>query len=264
MDKNTKFRVEGKYLVEIKQVINELVMKHQDIFGEKLLGVYVFGSLVTEDFDYGISDIDLLSIVSGELNADDLGRLDTIHSTFIEQHPEWENKIEISYLTPSQLRKHNPSHRFPVISPGEKLHFRTMDSDWILNRKSLYDSGVIVFGQDFKTLMDPVSELEFKSAIIKQASEWKEWIVGPEMKWQGNYQSYAVLTLCRLFYAYKNGVNCSKKKSAEWVKNEHPEWANVIDEAVERRKKDPGQNTEWKNKIEETKKFSREIFDLIK
>src|SRR5436189_78860 len=53
---------------EINHVLDILLAQIQAILGKKLVGVYLYGSLVTGDFDTEISDIDVLAALSSEID----------------------------------------------------------------------------------------------------------------------------------------------------------------------------------------------------
>ncbi|MEC0243253.1 nucleotidyltransferase domain-containing protein [Paenibacillus dokdonensis] len=59
----------------INALLHSLLAQIQDVFGDKLVGVYLYGSLVWGDFDYEISDIDLLAVLSSDVNEDELSAL---------------------------------------------------------------------------------------------------------------------------------------------------------------------------------------------
>src|SRR4051812_45976805 len=55
----------------INTLLTELVSEMEKVLGEKLVGLYLYGSLVTGDFDDDISDIDLLAVTSAHIDAND-------------------------------------------------------------------------------------------------------------------------------------------------------------------------------------------------
>ena len=83
--------------------------------GARLRGLYLYGSLVTGDFDSETSDVDLLAVTDGPLDAAELARLDAVHSVLVERHPAWLDRIEIAYIaaaartTPSRAASPPPS-----------------------------------------------------------------------------------------------------------------------------------------------------------
>jgi predicted nucleotidyltransferase len=52
--------------VDINQLLELLLSSMQKILGEKLVGLYLYGSLVIGDFDPTISDIDLVAALASD------------------------------------------------------------------------------------------------------------------------------------------------------------------------------------------------------
>ena len=48
---------------EVNKVLDKLLINIKDILIDKLVGLYLYGSLVWGDFDESVSDIDLLAAV---------------------------------------------------------------------------------------------------------------------------------------------------------------------------------------------------------
>ena len=53
---------------DVNRLLNTLLTRMQSILHDKLVGLYLYGSLVTGDFDHDISDIDLLTVTSVDID----------------------------------------------------------------------------------------------------------------------------------------------------------------------------------------------------
>ena len=73
-------------------------------FGDELAGLYLYGSLVSGDFVPGVSDIDLLAVITRDLNEADVAPLAALHAGIVRDHPEWNDQIEVAYLGKDGLR----------------------------------------------------------------------------------------------------------------------------------------------------------------
>ncbi len=73
------------------------------MLGDGLVGLYLYGSMVTGDFDDHISDVDLLAVITAPLNEDEFRRLDAVHRSVEQHHPEWSDRIEIAYPSKEAL-----------------------------------------------------------------------------------------------------------------------------------------------------------------
>ena len=216
---------------DINNLLNDLLSQIQKILGNKLTGFYLYGSLVWGDFDYDISDIDLLAALSSDLDDKEFTALEQMHKDFVNDHKEWDNRIEVQYLSSLGLKTYKTqSTKMAIISPGDPFHWTEVDMRWIMNWYFVQDYGVTLFGPDPKILIDPVSKEEFLQAVQDHARNWREYV--KHTKKSRGYQSYAILTICRALCAYKTGEQVSKKQAADWAKKELPEYATLIDNAL--------------------------------
>ena len=202
----------------------------RSVLGEHLVGVYLYGSLVAGDFDEGVSDIDLLAATTHPVDTQDLLRLEVMHDAFARDHPRWEGRIEVGYVSLQALQTFKTETReIAVISPGEPLHHKDAGRDWLINWYFVRERGVTLLGPPPEEIIAAVSKDEFLEAVRKQADDWGEWV---ETVRGRKGHAYAVLTLCRALYTHRNGEQVSKQRAAAWARRELPEWAKLIDDAL--------------------------------
>lgn len=110
---------------DINILLEDLLFQIKEILGERLVGFYLWGSLVWGDFDYGISDIDLLAATKTDLTEDEANHLKIMHEEFVEKYKEWNDRIEIAYMSLDALKTFK-TKRSPIgiISPGELFHLK--------------------------------------------------------------------------------------------------------------------------------------------
>ena len=215
---------------EIDKLLRHLLDQIQQILGEKLVALYLYGSLVTGDFDKGISDIDLLAVIASELEPQEFERLQQMHLEVIAKNPEWNDRLEIAYLSISALKTFRTQvSQIAVISPGEPFHFKEAGKDWLINWWVVREKGVTLFGPPPPALIEPISREEFLQTVQEHTQAWGEWVNQME-NLPG--QAYAILTLCRALYAAKNGEQVSKKEAALWAQVSYPQWATLIKKAL--------------------------------
>ena len=89
---------------EIDALLDELLSGIRVALGDRLVGLYLSGSLVIGDFDARISDIDLLAATSVDVDEADLDSLRQMHDGFAAHHPEWYDRIEVAYLSTTALQ----------------------------------------------------------------------------------------------------------------------------------------------------------------
>lgn len=258
-----KYSVEPKHYSEVDDLVHLLLAKHKEVLGEKLVGMYIFGSLVTGDFDYETSDIDTVITTSSDINEKELENLKKMHQEIAAKNKQWAGRIEVGYISQDNLRRYDPEYKQALISPGEPLHFRTVDSDWIINRYMLREKGIAVYGPQPDTVIEPISKEELKQAVKDLTQIWNEWITHIEVMRPRKYQAYSILTMCRHLYAFRNVDIVSKREATEWVKRELPEWASLIDNAVKWRADWRNENVDHEAALPETMEFLHFVIDQI-
>lgn len=215
---------------EIDRLLNELLAQMQQILDRKLVGLYLYGSLVSGDFIDGVSDFDLLAATAETIDAAEFDYLDHMQLDFVRRHPEWENRVEIAYASLDSLRTFKYQHsQIAVISPGEPFHFKDAGEDWSINWWVVREQGLVLYGPDPKTIIEPISHAEFIETVWDHARSWNEWVKESRHR---KAQSYVRLTMCRALYALTHGTQVSKNKAAQWVQQQYPEHKHLIDEAL--------------------------------
>jgi predicted nucleotidyltransferase len=217
----------------VNEVLFVLVKGILEILGNKVIGIYLFGSLSYEDFISNRSDIDLLVITNGLLSEQELEQIKVFHIKIEEDFKDWKERIESSY-TPLEMFKnklHINLYR-PYFGAGIFYPTASYGNEWLINNYLVYKHGITLVGPNIKTLIKPVDIKDVKKASIQDL--YKEWVPKiTDEKWleNGHYQSYLVLNLCRILHTVLHGEASSKSVSAEWVKKEFPQWKNLIQTA---------------------------------
>jgi predicted nucleotidyltransferase len=81
---------------DIEKLLGNLLYQMQRILDKNLIGLYLYGSLVTGDFDLEISDIDLLAVTSFDIDNKEFEQLRNIHNDLIANNPKWDDRIELN------------------------------------------------------------------------------------------------------------------------------------------------------------------------
>jgi predicted nucleotidyltransferase len=204
------------------------------------LSGYLYGSLPTGDFDPGISDIDLLAVTSADMNDTEFEGLRRTHMYFARDYPQWDDRIDVVYVSASALKDFRSARSLIVISPGEPFHVREDEplKDWLMNWYGVREWGLTLFGPAAIEIIPRITKDEFVQAIREYATYINQWVKRGQHR---KGQAYAILTMCRALYAHRYGENVSKKQAVLWAQQELPEWAGLIENALKWR-------TEWREK----------------
>ena len=246
---------------DINALLEQLVSNIHTILGDRLVGVYLFGSLVTGDFDRGSSDIDLLAATSADIDEREFEALLAMHNDFATRYAYWAGRIEVLYLSVMGLRTFRTQRsQIAVISPGEPFHIKDAGNDWLINWYTVREKGVALYGPSVETLIAPISKEEYIASVRNYVEAWKEYI---DESWARPSQAYAILTMCRALYAVTCGERVSKKRAALWAEKELPEWAELIQNALKWRENWRDQDVDHDATFAETKRFVYFMIDKI-
>lgn len=240
---------------DINEILNLLLSSVQEILGDQFIGMYLYGSLSSGDFNPETSDVDFLVVARDLLSGEKITELESMHQRLWASGLKRASRLEGAYIPQKDIRRYCPNNPpYPTINEG-KFYVDRHGSDWIIQRYVIREYGVVLAGPDPKTLIDPVTPDELRSAVLGILQEW--WF--PMLKdssWLrthgSNYHGFTVITMCRALHALKHGTIVSKPVAIRWAK-EHLEnrWHTLIDQAVDSQH---GQHSEF---LEETLDFIR-------
>jgi hypothetical protein len=241
-------------------LLERLLTQMQAILDDRLIGLYLYGSLVTGDFDDS-SDVDLLAVLSADLDPATFDSLDEMHQTIVANDPQWADRIEIAYLSQRALQtfRTRPSP-IGIISPGEPFHIIKAGIDWLMNWYNVRKRGVTLVGPSPDAFIEPISDDEYVRAVQAHMVMWPDWIAGDH---DLPFQSYTILTLCRGFYTIKSGEYVSKARAAAWAAQQYPMWAATIQNAVLWRQGRWAVDLDPAATLPETRRFVRFMVDQI-
>jgi hypothetical protein len=252
----TRFSVQLTPYSDVNQILDEVQRGIVGLLGDELVGFYLYGSLTYDGYTAGVSDLDLLAALNGDLNPGLIPPLTRMHEEIVARHPEWADRIEVIYISKQALQTYK-TQRSPiaVISPGEPLHFREEQAgdDWLMNWYLVLEHGQVISGPPAEEIIAQASMDEFIRSVREHARDWGLWI---DHLTTSKSRSYAVLTMCRTLYTDRNRTHVSKQVAADWVAKELPEFRGLIRDAVTLRVT-PHEEAEASGKVTmaETKRF---------
>lgn len=238
---------------DIESLLGSLLSRIQHVLPERLVGLYVYGSLTTGDFDPETSDIDLLAATSSDVSSTEFDALRAMHLDFARDNPVWDDRIDVQYLSVAALRTFRTQRsRVAIISQGEPFHMTEAGKEWLMNWYAVREEGVALFGPPAEALIAPITRDEFAACIRDYVVE-----VGDRTTEfsERKHQAYAILTMCRALYLHTTGERASKKQAALWAQDELPQWSGLIQSALTWREAWREQQTEPSATGSETIRF---------
>jgi predicted kinase len=220
---------------EVNSLLHMLLEDMQAILGERLVGLYLRGSLAQGDFDLASSDVDFLAVTDTDLPEAQLDRLRQMHAAIASSGHPFAQRLEGSYIPREAIRRYDPSStaRHPTIGTDWPFKLDVHGSDWVFQRAIVQERGVAVWGPPPHTLIDPISPQDLRAAVCDQLGLWwRSRLDDPDWMRPRDYQAYTVLTMCRVFYTLEHGALCSKPQAAAWAEVVYPQWKPIIERSL--------------------------------
>ncbi len=228
--------VEPTAYPEVNRVLNELYAGAKSALGAQFVGMYLFGSLTTGAFDEA-SDVDVLFVTDGPASDETFEALKSMHARVAELDVWCATQLEVSYIPQKAVRRFDPNDKlYPRLDRGrgEQLYWMSHESDWVVQRHLAREFGHPIEGPSLKELIDPVSPDELRAAMRPLLRNWLPYLGDPvEHVTHRGYQSYIVLTVCRVLYTIQTGEVATKPQAAEWaMQTLDPRWTPLIEHAI--------------------------------
>jgi len=220
---------------DVNAVLRQLLQGAQAVLGDQFVGLYLYGSLASGDFDPAHSDIDFVVVTANALTDETVAALKALHTRLAASSNPWAKKLEGTYLPQHALPRYDPDAApCPSVNEGE-FYLARHESDWIIQRYVLREYGVAVAGPPLHLLIEPVTPDDLRRAVQGILREWWQpmWECAEregdvERLRGGDYQAYAILTMCRALYTLCTGDFVSKPVAARWAQQELAQWQALI------------------------------------
>lgn len=220
---------------DVNQMLGILIENIQGVLGDQVYAMSLEGSLANGDFDED-SDIDFVVVTEGEIREETFRALREMHDRLQAVDSKWADQLEGSYLSKRGVRKYDPAFAlYPNMERGrgEQLKLWHHDEMWDIHRHILLKRGITIVGPEPKELIDPVPVENLRKAMRVILDGWAtEFLSNPGLMSTRGYQSYVVLSMCRILYTLAHGDIISKKAAARWASETLEErWQPFIESA---------------------------------
>jgi len=205
---------------DVNQTLAILHTSIKEVLKDDFVGLYLYGSLASGDFNPNSSDIDFVTVTKNVLTEAQVGELELMHNSLLATNKKWIQKLEGSYIAKEAFRRYDPNdqRKWPTLNE-KKFYTDSHASDWVMQRYIVREMGVVIEGPDPKELIDPVSAEDIKNAVRDLVNGWWTYLVNETSELtRSDYQAYAILSMCRVLYTLETGTIASKPVSAQWAK----------------------------------------------
>ncbi|MGD8457683.1 MAG: DUF4111 domain-containing protein, partial [Anaerolineales bacterium] len=216
---------------ELNHVLKVLVESVQQILMRKFIGAYLQGSFAMGDYDEH-SDVDWVMVIEDELTDEKVDALQAMHERVYSLESRWAQHLEGSYFPQEILRNQaRCGEKLWYLDNGARSLIQSKHCNTLVVRQTLREYGVTLAGPLLTTLIDTIPVEALRKEIMGVIEDWGDEILTNPYKYNNHfYQTFIVLSYCRMLHDLKAGVLSSKHTAAAWAKkNLDPSWSPLID-----------------------------------
>jgi hypothetical protein len=197
------------------------------ILGDRLVGVYLGGSLSLGDYCAASSDLDFLVVTRGALDPEDSLAVGLLHKDLLKRDPDTAGRLEGDYAPLEVLVPEGTTEPVPGCERGKflpKVGEIMLSADNIANMRA---DGITFFGSSPADVLPPVTPEQVRDAV-------RAMLAGGLGPCETPVQIAAeLLGLLRSAYALEHGVPVSKSEGGRWGLEHLPSgWHRAIAAAL--------------------------------
>lgn len=205
------------------------------------MGIYLYGSVVYDAFDPGISDLDLAVLHRTDLSQGRTRGLTGAHERFERGHPA-SVRLDVSFV-PLRLVGGYGEDSLPYYRDGRFRLSGGGDVNPVMWR-TLRGRGVAVCGPPAAEIVPPVSDEELAENMRRNLAFLRRRMPLYVMTGTGE-TVFGVLSLCRVLHTLRTGEIVGKVEAARWaLRNLSPRWRTLIERSAKRYENNDFQGTD--------------------
>ncbi|MFJ9035704.1 aminoglycoside adenylyltransferase domain-containing protein [Streptomyces sp. NPDC102406] len=213
--------------VSVRRLLPDLLTAVAPVVCERLVGIWLYGSAVTGSFERGVSDVDVLVGVEGELGlgTEELG---SVEARVLRAHPGFRDRLDLTFA-PAAALAGSLLEPLLTVSPGEPPHTARVLPRWALTRALVRETGLTLAGRTTREALAGAEPQELRTALIDSVAGLRD--AAPEVRHRGGH-AYVVLTACRALRALTTGELADKAEAARWTAERWPHLAPLLEAAL--------------------------------
>lgn len=218
-----------------KKLMNTVTAEYSRILGEKLVGVYIHGSVAFGCFNPEKSDIDFITVVESPLTLTEKEGLIRVLVDLTSAAPEKGFEMSVvlrsvcrDFVYPTPYELHFSNLHLSKIRSGLTEYCRDMhgtDPDLAAHFTVIRHVGVAFCGADILSVFGQVPKEAYLDSIQNDVAGAEQQILENPV--------YIILNLCRVLAYIREGVVLSKKSGGEWgIANLPEEYRLLVETAL--------------------------------
>ena len=211
-----------------EKTLESFVRDLREFFGDRLVSVVLYGSIVFNDLAPGYGDLDFLVVVDDDLSDEDRRGLVELRKPLRSAESSiYAKMLEGAFLPRKMLDPTVKGKAFWWGTSGERLHETNQLGPLVLH--VIRERGLVIWGEDIRPEIPPPSRDEM-------VSEVRDFVEGMKSHGHGGglHSIDWLLTAARLLLWLREGRLSSKTEAAEWGRlNAKGAWRECLPMAAE-------------------------------
>ena len=202
---------------ELKNAIQSMTLRIAEILKDNSPSVYLYGSVVVDDFQFGWSDIDILVLTERKISKIKAQELVKLRQTMIAEHPEnrFYKLFEGGMLTADAFRSGAAD---TVVYWGTSAE--RVESHYVLDSfciSELLENGVLLYGEDVRLGMPHPDYVDLKENVRQHYETIRKYA---GLSGRSLYTYGWLLDISRCIYTLRTGKIIAKTAAGEWALKE--------------------------------------------
>jgi predicted nucleotidyltransferase len=228
---------------ELNKLLSDLLTSARSILKENFIGMYLTGSLAVGDFD-NESDVDFVIMIRSKVTEEQLLELQKLHLRLHHADTKWATCLEGYYIIQSELQHYDADNAWHLYLDNGSKDLETVTDnhkDWVFERFVLQEYALTLEGPDPKSLFEAIPVLVLQKNVFTEMHRWSNEVLDHPASLNNRwFQSFMVLSLCRMLYTLQFGAIVSKATAMGWAKESLDlKWTRLIERAWEERPNPP-------------------------
>ncbi len=202
---------------QLSESIQKMASRIADVLHNNFLSIYLYGSIVLNDFKLGWSDIDILVLIRKSITEEQADRLVNLREEQLSEEPDnlYYRSFEGGMLTLDAFINKRPDRVVYWGTSGQRImESYQFDS---FSMKNLLENGRLLFGEDVRDRLTTPTYAELKKDIESHLFSIRKYAY---LSGKSLYSFGWMLDISRCLYTLRTGKITAKTSAGEWALKE--------------------------------------------
>lgn len=199
---------------ELQNAMDRMKQRLTDILDSCTPSVYLYGSVVLDDFRLGWSDIDILVLTEKQIAEEQAQQLVRLRQSMLEEEPHnpYYRSFEGGMLTLDAFLHRKADRVVYWGTSGERITDRYVFDSFCM--AELLESGVLLFGKELRGQLEMPTRDDLYAGVKRHYETIRTYAQQTD---RSLYAFGWMLDIARCIYTLRTGKIIAKTKAAQWA-----------------------------------------------